>query len=331
MKVPKLEDKSSSTSLGAIVLLNNTKREDCMGVLWNYPFSEGDTFSFGGRSPSFCFWRIQAGKLLPPPPPQHPTVFLRRHGTLSPLLISSCNPPWPWRPSSLLQSRTICCSRRVSLEFFSISSLYLLILCANQHRLAGKVGSRINKNTGELEETKNIEKVRGAFYNNLVVKHVVLESKALERLVTENVRETLLARIKNLHMCFQTVQTNATLTSYTKIMHSQTPMPNNATINETGFKVMDHMRGRFPYGKLLKVHLLLVQAEIRHRGGEVDPKMKIRKLGQYLKTLDIENQRKTYKERTGVDARDDDLNTTTFKPCCETTEYNALLRKDWLN
>ena len=224
---------------------------------------------------------------------------------------------------AILRSTTVFRFRQKALRLYEGR-----ILCANQHRSAGKVGSRINKNTGELEETKNIEKVRGAFYNNLVVKHVVLESKALERLVTENVRQQLLARIKNLHMCFQTVRTNATLTSYTRTMHSQTPMPNNATVNETGFKVTDHMRGRFPYGKLQKVHLLLVQAEIRHRGGEVDPKMKIRKLGQYLKTLDIENQRKTYKERTGVDARDEDLNTTTFKPCCGTTEYNALLRKD---
>ena len=55
MKVPKLEAKSSSASPGAVMLLNNTKREDCVGALWNYPFSEGDTASFGGRSPSFCF------------------------------------------------------------------------------------------------------------------------------------------------------------------------------------------------------------------------------------------------------------------------------------
>jgi len=45
MKVPKLEAKSSSASLGAAVLLNNTKCEDCVGALWNYPFSEGDTAS----------------------------------------------------------------------------------------------------------------------------------------------------------------------------------------------------------------------------------------------------------------------------------------------
>ena len=56
--------------------------------------------------------------------------------------------------------------------------------------------------------------------------------------------------------------------------------------------------------------------------------MKIRKLGKCLLALEIAEQRKTYKERTGTDARDEDLNTTTFKPCCGTPEYNALLRKD---
>ena len=108
-------------------------------------------------------------------------------------------------------------------------------------------------------------------------------------------------------------------------MNSQVPMPNNATVNETGFNVTDHMRGRFPYGKLLTVHIPLIQAEIFHRGGEPNPKMKIRKLGKCLLELEIANQRKTYKERTGTDARDEDLNTTTFKPCCGTSEYNALL------
>ena len=55
MKVPKFEAKSLTASPGAVMLLNNTKREDCVGALWNYPFSEGDTASFEGRSHSFCF------------------------------------------------------------------------------------------------------------------------------------------------------------------------------------------------------------------------------------------------------------------------------------
>ena len=171
--------------------------------------------------------------------------------------------------------------------------------------------------------------MRGAFYTNIVISEAVLETKALEHLDTPLcVHDQLLNRIKNSHMSFQTVRTNATLTSYNKTMNSQVPMPNNATVNETGFNVTDHMRGRFPYCKLLTIHIPLIQAEICHCGCEPDPKMKIRKLGKCLLELEIANQRKTYKERTGTDVRDEDLNTTTFKPCCGTSEYNALLRKE---
>ena len=125
-------------------------------------------------------------------------------------------------------------------------------------------------------------------------------------------------------MCFQTVRTNATLTSYAKIMDSQIPTPNNATVSKTGFNGADHMHGRFPHGKLPTVHLPHVRAEILHGGGEFDPKMKIRKLGKCLLALEI-NQSKTYKERSDIDSRDKDPNTTTFKQWCGTPEPNALL------
>ena len=66
-------------------------------------------------------------------------------------------------------------------------------------------------------------------------------------------------------------------------------MPNNATVSETGFNATDHMHGKFPYGKLPTVHLPHVRAEILRCGGEVDPKMKIRKLGKCLLALEIEH------------------------------------------
>ena len=132
MKVPKLEAKSSSASPGAVMLLNNTKRED--GALWNYPFSEGDTASFGGRSPSFCFWRSQAEKFLTPLPHNIPLsssaamvhsvyisfllVILRGLDVL-PLLCDRASSdavagsPWHFSPFFLSTSRSSCaCGRR---------------------------------------------------------------------------------------------------------------------------------------------------------------------------------------------------------------------------
>ena len=134
MKVPKLEAKSSSASLGAAVLLNNTKREDCVGALWNYPFSEGDTASFGGRSPSFCFWRSQAEIFLTPLPHNIPLsssaamvhsvyisfllVILRGLDVL-PLLCDCASSdavagsPWNFSSFFLSTSRSSCaCGRR---------------------------------------------------------------------------------------------------------------------------------------------------------------------------------------------------------------------------
>ena len=134
MKVPKLEAKSSSTSLGAVVLLNKTKREDCVCALWNCPFSKGDTASFGGRSPSFCFWRSQAEKFLTPLPHNIPLsssaamvhsvyisfllVILRGLDVL-PLLCNRASSdavagsPWHFSPFFLSTSRSSCaCGRR---------------------------------------------------------------------------------------------------------------------------------------------------------------------------------------------------------------------------
>ena len=129
-------------------------------------------------------------------------------------------------------------------------------------------------------------------------------------------------------MSFQTARTNATLTSYSITMQSPITTPNNAIVNTTGFDVTDHMQGRFPYGKLLTTHIPLVRAEIIHRGGDVDPKMKIRTLGKCLLALDLERQRLTYRETTGRDARDEDLNKSTFESHCGTAYFNALLRKE---
>ena len=134
MKVPKFEAKSLSASPGAVMLLNNTKREDCVGALWNYPFSEGDTASFGGRSPSFCFWRSQAEKFLTPLPHNIPLsssaamvhsvyisfllVILRGLDVL-PLLCDRASSdavagsPWHFSPFFLSTSRSSCaCGRR---------------------------------------------------------------------------------------------------------------------------------------------------------------------------------------------------------------------------
>ena len=202
-------------------------------------------------------------------------------------------------------------------------------LSVNQHQTAGKAGSRIDKRSGEIEKSAKVEKVRGALYNSLVVSEVFRETRMLSRKNTPlPVPKQLLQRMKNSHLSFQTVRTNATLTSYSQSLQSPVSIPNNAIVNATGFDPTDLMVDRFPYGKLRTVHLDLVRAEILSRGGEVDTTMKIRALGKYLLQLELEMQRKTYKERTGNDARDEDLNRNTFKPHHGTADFNALLQKD---
>ena len=126
-------------------------------------------------------------------------------------------------------------------------------------------------------------------------------------------------------MSFQTFQTNATLTSYSSSLASPLQIPHNAVVNATGIDTTDHMIGRFPYGKLCVAHIESIRSKIVQRGGEIDHKMKIRALGKLLLELEMKEQRITYKATTGNDARDEDLNTSTFKPRCGTDVFNALL------
>ena len=71
-------------------------------------------------------------------------------------------------------------------------------------------------------------------------------------------------------------------------MTSSIPTPNNATIDATGFDATDHTKGRFSHCELKFPHLDLVGVEIVRRGGEVNPKMKIRNSGEYLLALELE-------------------------------------------
>ena len=129
-------------------------------------------------------------------------------------------------------------------------------------------------------------------------------------------------------MSFQTSRTNATLTSYTSTMASPIPTPNNTTVNARGFEVKDHMKGRYTIGKLQKVHLHLVREEIVHRGGDVDLNMGIRMLGKCLQILEVEQQRKTFRESTGNSSRDEYMHRDSFKPHVGTAAHNALLEKE---
>ena len=88
---------------------------------------------------------------------------------------------------------------------------------------------------------------------------------------------------------------------------------NNEKLNATTFNRNAHTVGRLPCGKLQTVHLDLVRADIFYCGGAVDHKMGIRRLGNCLLEFELEFQSKIYKERTGNDARDEDLNHNTFK------------------
>ena len=97
-----------------------------------------------------------------------------------------------------------------------------------------------------------MERVRGAFYNNLVVISEVLHKKVkLSQLKTPlSDHKHLLNRTKNSHMSFQTFPSNITLKYYAQTMMSPPiTLPNNVTINATGIDTMDHMLGIFPFGK----------------------------------------------------------------------------------
>ena len=50
-------------------------------------------------------------------------------------------------------------------------------------------------------------------------------------------------------------------------------------------------------------------------------------MGKYLLSIELQEQRKTYKERTGKDARDEQLNKGTFETFRGTAVYYALLQK----
>lgn len=99
-------------------------------------------------------------------------------------------------------------------------------------------------------------------------------------------------------------------------------------MNAKGFNVTGHMKGSHTFGKIQKVHLELFRKEIIHRSREADQKMKIRMMGKYLQSLEIQQQRKTYREQTGNNARDKDLNWDSFKPHLGMAAFNALVKKE---
>ena len=97
---------------------------------------------------------------------------------------------------ALLRSVTIFRYRRKVLRMS-----HERVLSANQHRSGGKAGSRMNKNTGKVEETSKMDLVRGAFYNCLVIAEVLRETEQLKQLRTPlSDRKYILERIKT-HTC----------------------------------------------------------------------------------------------------------------------------------
>ena len=106
---------------------------------------------------------------------------------------------------------------------------------------------------------------------------------------------------------------------------------NNKIVKASRFDVADHMLGRFLYGKLEIIHLNLFRSVIIHRGGVVNPKMKVQKLGKCLLKLDLDLQMKPYKKTTGKDARGEKLKSVSFEPFRGMANYDALLQKEWIN
>ena len=101
--------------------------------------------------------------------------------------------------------------------------------------------------------------MRGALYNNLIISEVVLKrTKLSEQHTPLSVRKKLIERIKNSHLNFQTLRTNATLTSYEKTLSTPSSIPKNSTVKAYGFDVTDNILGKFLYGKVGIVHLNLV-------------------------------------------------------------------------
>ena len=97
---------------------------------------------------------------------------------------------------ALLRSVTIFRYRRKVLRMS-----HERVLSANQHRSGGKAGSRMNKNTGKVEETSKMDLVRGAFYNCLVIAEVLRETEQLKQLRTPlSDRKYILERIKPAHV-----------------------------------------------------------------------------------------------------------------------------------
>ena len=116
----------------------------------------------------------------------------------------------------------------------------------------GNAGSQTNKKTGNLGNTKTIERVRGAFYNILVVISEVLRKtvKLFQLKTPLSDHKHLLNLTKKSHMSFQNFPSNITLESYAQtMMFPPITLPKNVTINTTGIDTMDHMLGMFPFGK----------------------------------------------------------------------------------
>ena len=206
---------------------------------------------------------------------------------------------------AILRSLTIFRFRRLCLKELSQKVLH-----ANQHRTEGVAGERIDKSTGEIEVSNKVKKVRGALYSNRIIQECTREITSLTSLATpSHVRRRIVSRISSSENTYKVKKTTEAVAAYQKNL-TETPLraPNNSAVNKTGYDTTDHMNGRMPYSSLRIPHIHLVQAEITFRCGNFDPKEKIRALEKRLKEMDKKQQRETYKEKNGVDARDSDLN-----------------------
>ena len=203
------------------------------------------------------------------------------------------------------------------------------VLKGNRFLTKGKMGERIDKQTGLVEKQDNDKvkvNVRGASFTNLVVRNTKERSRKLDclkvsREESTRVRNLLSSKIKQL----STIRTSTTLEKYSTHLSnpSHQHRPENAMQRVTGYDTTPDMQGHVQYTKLGTRHISFVREEILARGGIFEAKDKIRKLGKILLTLETVIQKREIREKTGNECPNDEmLNTKTYRPKCRpASEY----------
>ena len=187
---------------------------------------------------------------------------------------------------------------------------------ATKYLTKGKVGERIVKATGLLEEVNENKRdeIRGAMLVRTIIDGTIKQCVEVQQLNVSNaIRNQVYTHLTNENSQFESVRRNEITEGLASILHND-HKEDNAIQKQAGIDTTAYGRREIKYSRCLTKHMNLVRAELNIRQQQFDESMKITELRRLLKQHEVEMQTKKILDDTGLPPIPESLNTTHFKP-----------------